>query len=112
MGLSDLCSPLPGMELSKHEGLKMSRPLGEGGGDEAAAGQTEPRQYSPDTLGSGRGRVPPCGSVAPAPVSLPRLLWLPERWLGGRAGPILGDSMLPPARRPYVNGDGDVLSSV
>lgn len=66
-------------------------------------GQTEPRQYSPGTLGSVRAGVSPCGSVAPAPASLPRLLWLPERWLGGRAGPILGDSMLPPARRPCVN---------
>lgn len=54
------------------------------------------RRYSPGTLGSGWGEVPPCGSAAPAPVSLARLLWLPERWLGGWPGPSLGDSALPP----------------
>lgn len=71
----------------------------------------QPRRYSPGTLDSGRGGMPPCGSVAPVPASLPRLLWLPERWLGGRAGPILGDSIPPPARRPCVSGDGDALNS-
>lgn len=70
------------------------------------------RRYSPGTLGSGWGEVPPCGSAAPAPVSLARLLWLPERWLGEWPGPSLGDSALPPAMRPCVDGSGDVLSSV
>lgn len=47
-------------------------------------------------FGSGQGGVPLCGSVGPVPISLARLLWLPERWLGGRVSAILGDSTLPP----------------
>ena len=54
--------------------------------------------YSLGPFGSGEDGVPSCGSAEPIPVSLARLLWLPERWLGRRAGPILGDSTLPPAR--------------
>lgn len=50
----------------------------------------------PGLFGSGQGEVP-CGSAELVPVSLARLLWLPERGLGRRGGPILGDSMLPPA---------------
>lgn len=53
--------------------------------------------YSPGLFGSGQGEVP-CGSAELVPVSLARLLWLPERGLGRWGGPILGDSMLPPAR--------------
>lgn len=47
-------------------------------------------------FGSGQGGVPLCGSVGPVPISLARLLWLPERWLGGRVSASLGDSTLPP----------------
>lgn len=50
----------------------------------------------PAPFGSGQGGVPPCRSAEPIPVSLARLLWLPERWLGGQLSPILGDSTLPP----------------
>ena len=39
------------------------------------------------------------------PVSMARLLWLSERWLGGRGGPIFDDSTLPPAR-DHMNGSG------
>lgn len=58
-----------------------------------------------------------CGLLGPAwvgpplwvrragPVSMARLLWLPERWLGGRGGPIFDDSTLPPARN-HMNGSG------
>lgn len=49
-----------------------------------------------EPFGSGQGGVPLCGSVGPVPLSLARLLWLPERWLGGRVSAILGDSTLPP----------------
>lgn len=47
-------------------------------------------------FGSGKGGVPLCGSAEPVPVSLARLLWLPDRWLGGWASSILGDSVMPP----------------
>ena len=56
-------------------------------------------------LGPARVRGPHCGSAEPVPVSLARLLWLPERQLAGRVGPIFSDSTLPPARRP-VTGSG------
>jgi hypothetical protein len=39
--------------------------------------------HSPEPLGSGRVRVLPSRSAEPTPVSLARLLWLPESWLGG-----------------------------
>lgn len=67
-------------------------------------GQLEPRQHwglvqvclLPGPFGSAWGRVPPCGSAEPVPISLARLLWLPERWPGGCVNPILGASTLPP----------------
>lgn len=34
------------------------------------------------------------------PVSLARLLWLPERWLGAWASSILGESKLAPVKDP------------
>lgn len=49
-----------------------------------------------EPFGSGQGGVPLCGSAEPVPASLARLLWLPDRWLGGWVSSILGDSTLPP----------------
>ena len=110
-GVWHLCFPNVCTELSKYTGLETlsttfqfwrtewekRRALGEGEGGsgwglEVVAG------YSPGPFGSGQGGVPFCGSAEPVPVSLARLLWLPDRWLGGWDSSTFGDSTLPPAR--------------
>ena len=68
-------------------------------GEEVGVGRWLSTHRGP--LDPARVRGPPCGLAEPVPVSLARLLWLPERQLAGRVGPIFSDSTLPPARRPH-----------
>lgn len=112
-GVQRLCSPVPARSSVSTQGWEPHVPpstsaglrgtgrgpgrgegrgRGSGWGLEAAAG------YSQGPFGWGQGGVPLCGSPELVPVSLARLLWLPDRWLGGRASCTLGDSVLPPAR--------------
>lgn len=111
--------PAPGTALSKRGELKTSPALssvgaqmrtrqatgsgaGRRGGGRRRGGERVGRWLGTHRgrLGPARVRGPHCGSAEPVPVSLARLLWLPERQLAGRVGPIFSDSMLPPARRP------------